>query len=127
MKEQPDLKNWWKEWRLIVGILLILGTVILGFYGKALVIVKYYEPVYLITGISLWILSWVLMFAGVFLVGKGTIRMIKNWIQKEIRNAVTKSYDATTSQAKRGYNYTKELHKKGIEKWNGTKKAGKNG
>ena len=113
----PDLKHWWKDWKLMFGIALILFNIALGFYGKALIIAKYYEPIYVLTGISLWVLSWLLMIVGVFLVGRETFRMLKKWIHDEIRNAAIKSYDMTKGQAQKGIDYTKALHKKGMEKF----------
>ena len=122
-----DFKNWWKDWKLVLGMFLIVFNLALGFYGKALIIAKYYEPIYVLTGISLWVLSWLLMFVGVFLVGRETVIMVKNWIRKEIRNAAIKSYDATKGQAQKGINYTKKLHKKGMDKFRKTRKSFENG
>jgi len=39
--------KWWKDRKLLAGIVLVVLSVILGFFGKGLFIIKFYEPVYL--------------------------------------------------------------------------------
>ena len=102
-KQKPIL--WWKDKKLVAGFILVLLSIILGFYGKGLVIVKFYKPVYLITGLSLWAFSWILLFLGVFLVGWETVKLIQYRIRHHVRKTVTYTY-----------HYTKKLHKKGMDK-----------
>ena len=104
--------TWWKDWKLLLGIAMIIMNFIAGFYGKSLLgifivksLAKIHEPVYLITGISFWIFSWLLLSIGVFLVGWETVKMIQQRIHHHVKRTV-----------KGTYNYTKHLHKKGIEK-----------
>ena len=96
---------WWKDKKLLAGVILVLLSIIVGFYGKGLFIVKFYEPVYLITGLSLWAFSWVLLLLGVYLVGWETVKMIRYRIHHHVRKTVTGTY-----------HYTKKLHKKGMDK-----------
>ena len=121
---------WWKDKKLLAGVILVISSIILGFYGKGLFIVKFYEPVYLITGLSIWAFSWVLLFAGVFLVGLETVKMIQQRIHHHVRETVKGTYHHAKelprkgyNYTKKGYHYTKELHKKGVDKITKTSKA----
>ena len=109
---------WYKDLRFLAGITLIILSIIIGGFGKGLSIIKFYEPVYLITGLSIWAFSWVLLSFGVFLVGLETVRMIRN----RIHHHVKKTYHYTKKLPKKGYDYSKELHKKGINKISTTSK-----
>jgi uncharacterized membrane protein YcjF (UPF0283 family) len=116
MNEAMDLSNWWKDKKLLAGIILVILSIILGFYGKVLFISKFYEPVYLITGLSIWAFSFILLFAGVFLVGWETVKLIHYRIHHHVRTTVKKTYHNARRLPTRGYYYTKKLHKKGMEK-----------
>ncbi|MDP3765994.1 MAG: hypothetical protein Q8R04_05770 [Nanoarchaeota archaeon] len=107
---------WWKDKKLLSGFILVLSSIILGFYGKGLFIINFYEPVYLITGLSIWAFSWVLLLLGVFLVGWETVKMIQMRIHHHVRKTVRGTYEFTKGLPKKGYDYTKELHKKGMGK-----------
>ena len=107
---------WWKDKKLLAGVILVLLSIIVGFYGKGLFIVKFYEPVYLITGLSLWAFSWVLLLLGVYLVGWETVKMIRYKIHHHVRKTVTDTYHYTKELPKKGYDYTKKLHKTGMDK-----------
>lgn len=121
---------WWKDKKLLTGFILVFLSIALGFYGKGLFIVKFYEPVYLITGLSLWAFSWILLFFGVFLVGWETVKMIQQRIHYHVRETVKGTYHHAKelprkgyNYTKKGYHYTKELHKKGMDKISKTSKA----
>ena len=120
--KMPDKKisqkqiSWWKDRKLLTGVILVVLSFILGFYGKVLFIVKFYEPIYLITGLSLYAFSYILMFLGIFLVGWETIRMIQTRIQNQVKETIKETYDYTKKLPKKSYHYTKKLHEKGIDK-----------
>lgn len=98
----------WKDKKLLAGFVLVLLSIILGFYGKGLLfqyIVKFYEPFYLITGLSIWAFSWVLLFLGVFLVGWETVKMIQMRIHHHVKKTVKDTVKGT-------YHYTKDKYKK---------------
>ena len=95
---------WYKDLRFLAGITLIILSIIIGEFGKGLSIIKFYEPVYLITGLSLWAFSWLVLLLGIFLVGMETFRMIKYRITHQVK----KTYHYTKELPKRGYDYTKE-------------------
>lgn len=103
---------WWKDKKLLAGVILVVLSFGLGFYGKGLFIVKFYEPVYLITGLSIWAFSWVVMLIGVFLVGWETVKMIQMRINRRIRKTVKDTYHYTKGLPKKGYHYTRKLHKR---------------
>ena len=114
--QQPTIEQkpiiWWKDIKLLTGFILVLLSIILGFYGKGLFIIKFYEPVYLITGFSIWAFSWVLLFLGVFLVGWETVRMIQQRIHHHVKKTVRETYHYTKGLPRKGYDYTKKLHKR---------------
>lgn len=107
---------WWKDKKLLTGVILVLLSVILGFYGKVLIVVKFYEPVQLITGVSIYAFSFVLLFAGIFLVGWETVKMIQQRIRHHVRKTVKETYHYTKGLPKKGYDYSKQLHKKSMDK-----------
>ena len=107
---------WWKDRKLLTGVILVILSFIIGLYGKVLFITKFYEPIYLITGLSIWAFSFILLFAGVFLVGWETVRMIQQRIHHHVRRTVKETYHYTKGLPKKGYHYTRKLHKKSINK-----------
>mgnify|MGYP001604468778 CR=1 FL=1 len=110
IKQNPII--WWKDRKLLSGVILVLLSAILGFYGKAVLITKFYEPVGLISGLSIWAFSWILLFIGVFLVGWETVKMIQQRIHYHVKKTVKETYHYTKGLPKKGYHYTKKLHKK---------------
>ena len=112
MNEAEQKIIWWKDKKLLAGVILVVTSFILGLYGKVLFISKFYEPIYLITGLSLWAFSWILLFFGVFLVGWETVRLIQQRIHHHVRKTVRETYHYTKGLPRKGYNYTKKLHKK---------------
>ena len=116
MMQQPQLITeqaiWWKDKKLLVGFILVFLSFVLGFYGKGLFIVKFYEPVYLITSLSLWAFSWVLLFLGAFLVGWETLKMMQMRIRNRVKMTVKNTYHHAKELPKKSYRYTKSLHKK---------------
>lgn len=119
MTEQVTEGNpiiWWKDKKLLTGIILVILSFISGFYGKVLLIVKFYEPIYLITGLSIYAFSFVLLFMGAFLVGWETIKMIQYKIHHHVKRTVKETYEYSKGLPRKGYNYTKKLHKHGINK-----------
>ena len=123
MSEAKDLSQWWKDKKLLAGVILVISSAILGFYGKVLLISKFYEPIGLITGLSIWAFSWVLLLVGVFLVGWETVKMIQYRIHHHVKKTVKDTYKYTKELPKRGYHYTKKMHKKGMDKISKTSKA----
>ena len=111
MIKQKSIK-WLNDKKLLAGIILVVLSFIVGIFGKGLSIFKFYEPIYLITGLSLWAFSWVLLLLGVFLVGWETVKIIQNKIQSQVKKTVKRTYDYTKKLPKKSYDYTKELHKK---------------
>ena len=123
MNEAKDLSHWWKDKKLLAGIILVFASLIVGFYGKGLFIVKFYEPVYLITGLSIWAFSWLLLLLGIFLVGWETVKMIQQRIHHHVKHTVKRTYHHAKELPRKGYHYTKKMHKKGMDKISKTSKA----
>lgn len=103
---------WWKDKKLLAGVIIVILSAILGFYGKVLFIVKFYEPIYLITGLSVYAFSFILLFIGIFLVGWETVKMIQQRIHHHVKHTVVKTYHHAKELPKRSVQYTKNLHKK---------------
>ena len=113
----------WSDKKLLFGVILMILSFIFGIFGKILFVVKFYEPVSLITGLSIYALSWAILFIGIFLVGWETIKVVQNRIHHHVKKGVMDTYDYTKKLPKKGYHYTKELHKKGIDTISKTSKA----
>lgn len=117
---------WWKDWKFLLGIAMIIMNFIAGFYGKSLIgifivksLAKIHEPVYLITGVSFWVFSWLLLLIGIFLVGWETVKVIQYKIHHHVKRTVKGTYEFTKELPKKGIRYTKEsirytkdMHKK---------------
>ena len=108
---------WYKDIKLLFGVILVVSTISLGFFSKGLVIAKFYEPFYLITGLSLYAFSWFLLLCGILLVGMETVRMIRQHIQNYIKRTIKETYGFTMSLPQKGLDYTKQLHKKSMERF----------
>jgi len=96
---------WWKDMKFLIGVVVVFLSIVLGFFGKGLSIIKFYEPFYLYTGLSIWAFSWLLLFLGIFMVGWETVKMIRSRIHYHVKETVRGTY-----------RHTKVLPKKGIEK-----------
>ena len=92
---KEKLNIWWQDKKIIAGFVLVISSFLIGFYGKGLFVIKFFEPIYALTGLSIWIFSWILLFLGVFLVGWETIKIIQNQIHSHIKKTVRKTYDYT--------------------------------
>ena len=112
--QQPAI--WWKEKKLLAGIILVVLSFILGVFGKGLFIVKFYEPVYFLTGLSIWAFSFIVLFFGIFLVGWETVKMIQSRIRQHVKKTVSETYSYTRKLPKRSYDYTNKLRKKSARK-----------
>ncbi|MBI2559015.1 hypothetical protein HYW20_06875 [Candidatus Woesearchaeota archaeon] len=105
---------WWKDKKLLAGVILVVLSFILGFYSKVLIIVKIYEPVSVITGLSIYAFSWILLFIGIFLVGWETVKMIQMKIHHQVKKTARETYGYTKGLPRKGYHYTRQLQKKSI-------------
>ena len=108
---QKDEKKiiWWKDIKFLAGCILIIVSFVLGFFGKGLFFVRFYEPFYRNTGLSLWALSWILTVVGGFLLGIETVKMIKQNIQSQVKKTVNETYKITKGLPKKGLTYTRGL------------------
>ncbi len=114
--------KWYQDKKLIIAFVIIVISFILGIYSKAILIIKFYEPVYVITGLSLYTLSWMLLFTGIFMVGWQTVKSMHRKIHSDVKNAATKTYHKAKSIPKNATKLTKAMHKKGIDKIRSTSK-----
>ena len=101
-----------KDRKFIMGVILVILSFLIGTTGKGLFIFRYYKPVYLITGLSMYAFSWILFIIGVFLIGKETLVLLRVRFQNRLKEKVRGSY-----------NYTKDMHKKGYERLARTSKS----
>ena len=109
---------WYKDKRLLFGVILVVSSIGIGLFSKGLIIAKIYEPFYLITGLSLYAFSWFLLLCGILLVGMETVRMIRQHIQSYIKKTIKETYGFTMSLPQKGLDYTKQWHKKSMERFN---------
>ena len=115
--------QWYKDNKLMIGIIIVIISFILGIWGKVLIVAELYRPVELLTGISIYAFSFVLLFIGVFLVGWETVKMIQYRIHYHLKKTVKGTYHYTKELPKKSYHYTKNLHKKGIDRLASTSKT----
>ncbi|MEK6891550.1 MAG: hypothetical protein AABX25_00020 [Nanoarchaeota archaeon] len=108
--------KWYQDKKLIIAFILIIISFILGFYSKAIIITEFYKPISLITGLSLYTFSWILLFIGVFMVGWRAVKAMHVRIHHHVRKTVKNTYHHARKFPKRATDYTKNIHKKGFNK-----------
>src|SRR3989338_1970252 len=86
---------WWKYLKLLAGVILVILSIILGFYSKIYVVAKIYEPISVVTGLSVYALSWILLFFGAFLIGWETVHLIQRRIRHHVGKTVKGTYEYT--------------------------------
>lgn len=85
------------HWKFYTGVVLIVLNFLLGFIAKASVIE------FIVTGRIDWVylgiyaISWVMLFVGIFLLGKETMEVIDAYIKKRVKEAL----DKASSEGKR--------------------------
>ena len=108
--------KWYTDNKFLIGVILVILGFVLGFYGKVLIFAKFYEPIQLLTGISIYAFSFVLLFLGAFLVGWRTIRMIKSRIYHHTQKTAKLTYNHARKFPKKAVDYTKKLHRESMDK-----------
>lgn len=88
-KETPIV--WYKDWKLIVGIITIIISFGLGIVGKIIPVIKFPNTKYIVAGISVYILSFVILFIGIVLVGTETIKIIRSKLTHNVKQIHQKS------------------------------------
>ena len=105
--------TWYKDIALVVGIILMMTSIFLGFYGKFLFISTIQQsPVDWLPGLSVWLFSWLVLFIGISLVGWETFRIIRY----KIKHRVKKTYRQAKKLQKKSEYHAKRLHNKSLEK-----------
>lgn len=114
--------KWYQDRKLLIAFIIIIASFILGVYGKAIIIIKFYEPIYLITGLSLYTFSWILLFVGIFMVGWRTVKAMQRKIQHNVKSAAKKTYYHAKDLPRRATKITKAISKKSINRITSTSK-----
>ena len=106
-----EVKNivWWKEAKLMIGVTLVVLSFIMGFYSKIYIIAKLSEPISLITGLSAYAISWLMLFFGAFLVGWETVKIVQRRIHHEVKKTVKTTYHYTKQIPIKSIEYTRKL------------------
>ena len=105
MKTNPSL---WEDKKFLAGFILVLLSIMLGFYGKIIFFTKIYQPLGILTGLSVYGFSWLLLLLGAFLVGWKTVKLI----QYRIHHHVKKTVKGTYRHAKY---HARNIHKRSIK------------
>lgn len=112
---EPKKLVWYKDLKLLAGITLVISSFILGFFGKIVFLSMFYRSITLITvitGISVYALSWIMLFIGAFLIGRETVKLMQQRINRQVLHATKKTYHYTTHYPKKGLHHALKLHKK---------------
>jgi len=114
---------WWKDINLFIGLFLIFASIATGFYGKGLLgiffsdlLSKLYSPFYLFTGLSVYAVSWIIMFIGISMVGWETARIIQYRIRHKVKKTVKTTYRHAKRIHRKSYDYTKKIHNDSFDK-----------
>ncbi|MBI4451872.1 hypothetical protein HY637_00445 [Candidatus Woesearchaeota archaeon] len=112
--------KWYKDNKLVIGVVIVVVSFILGFWGKVLIVKELYRPVELVTGISVYAFSWILLFVGAAMVGWSTVKRINYRIHHHVKKTVKKTYHHAKNFPRKATQYTKELHKKSMDRLQAT-------
>jgi len=108
--------KWYQDRKLLIAFILITISFVLGFYSKAIIITKFYEPISLITGLSLYTFSWILLFTGAFMVGWRAVKAMQIRIHDGMKSTVKKTYHGAIKLPKRATAMTKNIHRKSMNR-----------
>ena len=109
---------WWKDIKLWVGVVLIILNFVIGFYAKVMMVIKINDPFYWWLWVRIYAFSWLLLFAGIFLTGWETYRIITDKVNRNVKKTVRKTYRHAKSLPRKGV----ELHRKSMSKIAATSK-----
>jgi len=106
----------WKDVKFLIGFVFVVSSIVIGLYGKGLIVIHIAEPFPLIKALSVYALSWLIFLIGAFLVGMETIKMIQQKIHYHVKKSVKDTYGYTKELPRKGLDYTKKLHEKSLGK-----------
>ena len=103
----PDIHgiDWLSNRKVVIGVSLIVVSFVLGLFGKILPLVKLGDPVYVYAGIITWIVSWAILFLGALFIGRGAMNLLQQRVKFHAKRSM-----------KEAYNYTRDLHRKSMER-----------
>ena len=106
-----------------IGVVLFVGNFIIGKIATFLFILYYDNQWWRIFSISLYLVSWLMLFAGIFLVGKEgwnyMVQRYKNYKKRTVKNIKkhsAKTYHKVRRHSKQAYSKLKEGVKKQMPK-----------
>ncbi|MBI1936112.1 hypothetical protein HYS31_06745 [Candidatus Woesearchaeota archaeon] len=121
MKE--DFLVWWKDIKLLIGLALVVLNFVLGFYAKVMMVVNIKDPFYWKVWVGVYAISWLMLFAGIYLLGFEGVKLIK----ANIKHNVKKTISDARKLPQKSVNYGRKLHKKSVSKIKSTSKFVMNG
>jgi hypothetical protein len=104
---------WYRDIKLLAGIILVIISFVLGFFSKIVIFAApFVEPIIWWTGLSVYALSWIMLFFGAFLIGWESVKLMQQRINYHVIHATRKTYHYTTHYPKKGIHHAMTLHKK---------------
>ncbi len=110
MKKQTALKL-----KLLFAILTIIASLVLGVYTKVRFVLSFDDPFQRWLNLSLYLISWLLLFVAVFFVGKEALALADAYVKRKLRETYNVTVDIHKKGLETGIKTTKALHKKTIK------------
>ena len=106
MKQETVIKL-----KLILAIVVVIISLALGTYTKVMFVLQFHIPFYRWLNLSLYIISWILIFIAAFFVGKEVLALADLYIKKKMRETYDITVDIHKKGLKKGIETTKKIHK----------------
>lgn len=120
MKKQTVLKL-----KLLIAILTVLASLVLGVYTKVMFVLSFGDPFRRWLNLSLYVLSWLMLFVAAFFVGKEALALAKIYVKKKLRETYDVTVDIRKKGIETGIQTTNALRKKTVTLHKKTVKHGK--
>ena len=122
------------KFKFALAVIIVIISLVLGAYTKVMMILHFNDAFKFWLNLTLYVMSWLMVFVAAFVVGKEIVKLADQYIKKkmhetytttvdlkkrgqqEVRNLTKKGIDFTahhiSSTAKKGFQTTKKFHKK---------------
>ncbi len=96
--------------KFAIAVITVIVSLVLGAYTKVMMILHFSDPFKFWLNLVLYVISWLMLFATAFVVGKEVVKLAVEYIKKKMN----KTYDTTVELHKKSHTHVKNLTKQSI-------------
>jgi len=104
---QANLKNFLKDMKLWVGVILFASSFILGKFGMILFFASSSRRWF---GLFIYLFAWFMLFLGIFFVGKETMDFIKAHFHRKVDETVKTHVGYAKTAVRKTHEHIKRTH-----------------